>query len=108
MLSILQMNKKQKPGFYVLGPPHMLRELHLVTTLAEPCSLLVLLGVSMDSAAHSSLFPFVLKAVVEISTWKEGCSWRVRKEVHPWKFFLGSQCITGSSCTRNKEGGQKA
>lgn len=26
----------------------------------------------------------------------------------PWKFFLGSLCITGSSCTRNKEGGQKA
>lgn len=94
MLSILQMNKKQKPGFYVLGPPHMLRELHSMTTLAEPCNLLVLLGVSPVSSAHSSLFPFVLKAVVEISTWKEGCFWRVGKEVHPWKFFLGNLCIT--------------
>lgn len=110
MPSVLQMNKKQKPGFYVLGPSHMLRELPLVTTLAGPCSLLVLLGVSLVSSAPSSLFLFVLKALVEISTWKEGCSWRVGKEVHasPLEMFLGSLCITGGSCTRSKEGGQKA
>lgn len=66
----------------MLGPPHMLRELHSVTTLAGPCRLLVPLGVSLVSSAHSSLFLFVLKAVVEISTWKAGCSWRAGKEVH--------------------------
>lgn len=28
--------------------------------------------------------------------------------LHPWKCFLGSLCITDGSCTRSKEGGQKA
>lgn len=95
MLSVLQMNKKQTPGSYVLGPSHMLRELPSVTTLAGPCSLLVLLGVSLVSSAHFSLFLFVLRAVVEISTRKEGCSWRVGKEVHasPLEMFSWAACV---------------